>query len=118
MTMASSTSGRAPAEVCAHCSRKNGRVGGAIVPFPTVVIYCAPMENRLYTPSELAFAPADFAPREEPREVLLCDPGHFRIEQALNPHMASGGALHKVDPRAAWAQWEALGAAYARLGLA
>lgn len=76
------------------------------------------MENRLYAPSEFTFAPSDLAPREEPREVLLCDPAYFRIEQALNPHMASGGQLHKVDLRAAWAQWEAVGAAYARLGLA
>jgi N-dimethylarginine dimethylaminohydrolase len=74
------------------------------------------MESRLYTPDEFRAAPADLAPRAEPREVLLCEPSHYRIEQALNPHMASGGALHRVDRREAWAQWEALGAAYARLG--
>jgi N-dimethylarginine dimethylaminohydrolase len=76
------------------------------------------MDARLYSADEFPFSPSDLLPREEPREVLLCDPAHYRIVEALNPHTASGGQLHVVDIRAAWAQWEALGAAYARAGAA
>jgi N-dimethylarginine dimethylaminohydrolase len=74
-------------------------------------------EPRLYRPDDFRFAIADLAPREEPREVLLCDPAYYRIEESLNPHMVEDGRLRKVDLRAAYAQWEALGETYARLGV-
>jgi N-dimethylarginine dimethylaminohydrolase len=75
-------------------------------------------EPRFYRPAEFDAAWIAALPaRAEPREVLLCEPSHYAIEEALNPHMMRGGALHKADRRAAWAQWEALGSTYARLGL-
>lgn len=74
-------------------------------------------EARLHAAAEWSFALADLPPREPERDVLLCDPAYYEIGEPVNPHMrTAAGARRKVDRRAAWEQWEALGAAYARLG--
>ena len=52
---------------------------------------------------------------ERPGRVLLTTPDHFRVEYVINPHMA--GNVGDVDPARARAQWDALKAAYERLGM-
>jgi N-dimethylarginine dimethylaminohydrolase len=49
-----------------------------------------------------------------PGRVLLTTPAHFRVEYVINPHME--GNIGTVDPERARAQWEAVRAAYERVG--
>jgi N-dimethylarginine dimethylaminohydrolase len=65
-----------------------------------------PLAERL----DLAALPA--IPR--PGRVLLTTPAHFRVEYVINPHME--GNVGTVDPGRARAQWEAVRAAYDRIG--
>jgi len=56
------------------------------------------------------------APR--PGRVAMVDPTHFRIDYAINPYMTDAqGQLKKVDSALAKKQWQALKAAYEKLGL-
>ena len=66
----------------------------------------APLADRL----DVATLPA--IPR--PGRVLLTTPAHFRVAYVINPHME--GNIGTVDRERAQAQWEALRAAYDRLG--
>lgn len=50
-----------------------------------------------------------------PGRVLMTTPAHFTVEYVINPHME--GHVGSVDPERARAQWEALRAAYERLGV-
>jgi N-dimethylarginine dimethylaminohydrolase len=68
--------------------------------------------------AELDITLADLPALPQPRRILMADPGHFRTEQALNPHMLDArGALKPVDPGRARAQWSALRARFVELGL-
>ena len=50
-----------------------------------------------------------------PDRVLMTTPEHFEVEYVINPHME--GNVGAVDHERARAQWEALRAAYERLGV-
>ncbi len=50
-----------------------------------------------------------------PGRVLMTTPAHFAVEYVINPHME--GHVGSVDPERARAQWDALRAAYRRLGV-
>ncbi len=53
-----------------------------------------------------------------PKKVLMVRPNGYRVEYAINPYMRdASGALQKVDPLKAQAQWDALGAQFRALGL-
>ncbi len=66
--------------------------------------------------TDLDFALEDVPVLPAPRRVLLTTPDHFDVQYVINPHME--GHVGAVDPAAARRQWEALRAAYERLGLA
>ncbi len=66
--------------------------------------------------TDLDFALEDVPVLPAPRRVLLTTPDHFDVQYVINPHME--GRVGTVDPAAARRQWEALRAAYERLGLA
>lgn len=74
-------------------------------------------EIRPYDRAE-AFAArlSDLAPMPLPTRVLMASPEHFRVAYVINPHMAEN--VGTVDAGAAQAQWEAIRAAYERLGVA
>ncbi len=56
-------------------------------------------------------------PQEHPRRLLVADPGEYRVEYVINPHMAdANGAPHAIDPALARDQWEGLMDAYRDLG--
>jgi N-dimethylarginine dimethylaminohydrolase len=61
------------------------------------------------------FSPSDVPAQPLPSRVLLTTPEAFEVRYVLNPHMQDH--LGAVDRAAAWAQWEALRAAYQALGL-
>jgi N-dimethylarginine dimethylaminohydrolase len=73
------------------------------------------------TPAEASASTLE--PASSPRlprrkRVLLVDPSHFRIEYAINPHMASAdGKLHTIDKARAQKQWEGLRDAYQEAGV-
>src|SRR4051812_35485798 len=53
-----------------------------------------------------------------PRTILMVTPKGYRIEYAINPHMAdSAGRLHRVDEARALEQWRNIQNTYQRLGL-
>lgn len=71
------------------------------------------------TARELDFRIADLPRVARPDRVLLADPRDFDVVYAINPHMRDErGALERVDRTRARAQWQALRAAFERLGLA
>lgn len=50
--------------------------------------------------------------------VLMASPRHFKVETAINPWMQDAqGNLNQVDAVKAHAQWEALAAAYRKIGI-
>ncbi len=57
-----------------------------------------------------------FPPLPRPTRVLMTTPDHFRVDYVINPHME--GHVGTVDEARARAQWDALKAAYERLGVA
>ena len=64
----------------------------------------------------LADTPVDALPAiPRPGRVLLTSPDHFEVAYVINPHMA--GNVGEVDAGRARRQWDALKAAYERLGI-
>ncbi len=62
--------------------------------------------------------PADLPRVARPDRVLLADPEHFRVVEAINVHMCDAeGRPNRVDPAAARREWEAMRAAYEELGV-
>ena len=49
-----------------------------------------------------------------PEQILLTDPAYFDVQYVINPHMA--GNIGDVDTERARTQWDALRAAYERIG--
>ncbi len=62
-----------------------------------------------------AFAPTALPAIPRPGRVLMTSPDHFRVAYVINPHME--GNIGDVDPESARRQWDALKAAYERLGM-
>lgn len=56
-----------------------------------------------------------FPPLPRPGRVLMTTPDHFRVDYVINPHME--GHVGTVDVARARDQWDALKAAYERLGV-
>ncbi|MCS7083053.1 MAG: arginine deiminase family protein [Bacteroidetes bacterium] len=70
---------------------------------------------RVYrSAAEIDFHLTDLPRRAEPGRVLMVRPDYFEVAYVINPHMQ--GQLGKVDRARALEQWEALRAAYERLG--
>ena len=55
-----------------------------------------------------------YAPLPRPARVLMTTPDHFRVDYVINPHLE--GHIGTVDSDRARQQWDALRAAYERLG--
>lgn len=75
-------------------------------------------DSILNTPAEVKAALKAAPERAKITRVLMASPEHFSVETAINPWMKTkSGRLNKVSPKAAIAQWEALKAAYEKIGL-
>jgi N-dimethylarginine dimethylaminohydrolase len=71
---------------------------------------------RYATADSIDFQIAGLPPRPRETRVLLTTPDFFEVAYVINPHMK--GMVGSVDRKAARAQWDALRAAYERLGFA
>ena len=61
---------------------------------------------------------ADLPAVQRPQRILLGDPAHFEILEAINPHMRdASGKLLRTDHARAIEQWTALAETYRSLGL-
>lgn len=76
-------------------------------------------EALLQTPAEIKAALKASPERVKTTRVLMACPDHFSVKTAINPWMKTkSGRLQAVDKRVALGQWEALKAAYEKIGVA
>lgn len=68
--------------------------------------------------ADLTLDPRSLPKMPLPRQVMMVRPTFFNVDTPINPHMrAADGSLHHLDRNLAFAQWEGVRAAYAKLGV-